>query len=72
MMAGILRPTNGTIKIGGYDVVQDPMHSRVITGYIPDRPHLYNKLTAREYLYFIADLYNVPAKETDERVDELL
>lgn len=72
MLAGILKPTSGSLKICGYDVMQEPEKAKSVTGYIPDRPYLYNKLTAREFLYFVADLYNVPLKKANQRIDELL
>lgn len=72
MLTGILQPTAGRITIGGYDLEEEPKRAKQITGYIPDRPYLYPKLTAREFLYFIGDLYNVPTKEVDERIDLLL
>lgn len=72
MMTGILRPTSGKIFIGGYDLENEPEKAKLITGYIPDRPYLYNKLTGREFLYFIADLYMVDSAEAEERIDGLL
>jgi ABC-2 type transport system ATP-binding protein len=72
MLAGILQPTSGRIVLGGYDLKEMPREAKSITGYIPDRPHLYNKLTGREFLYFCADLYSVPFAEAEERIDALL
>lgn len=72
MLAGVLKPTSGKITIDKYDLQKDPIAAKSITGYIPDRPYLYNKLTARELLYFIADLYSVPSKEVEPRIDSLL
>ena len=72
MLTGILRPTSGAISIGGFSMADNPQDAKRITGYIPDRPYLYGKLTAREFLYFVADLYEVPAKLADERIDSLL
>jgi ABC-2 type transport system ATP-binding protein len=72
MVTGILRPTSGKIVIGEYDLAEQPEKAKLITGYIPDRPYLYNKLTGREFLYFVADLYMVPAEQSEERIDKLL
>ena len=72
MLAGILKPTAGKLRICGYDVHEQPELAKSITGYIPDRPHLYNKLTGREFLYFVADLYRVPLDKANERIDRLL
>lgn len=72
MIAGVLMPTSGRILLGGHDLAQDPVKAKAITGYIPDRPYLYAKLTGREFLHFCADLYNVDNKIADERIDQLL
>lgn len=72
MMSGILKPSEGKITIGGFDIETEPEKAKAITGYIPDRPHLYSKLTGREFLYFVGDLYSVPSSEIDERIDALL
>ncbi len=72
MLTGILQPSSGNIFLGKYNLAKDPIHAKQIVGYIPDRPYLYNKLSAREFLYFCAELYNVPAKEIDYRIDALL
>jgi ABC-2 type transport system ATP-binding protein len=72
MLAGILKPTSGTIRIGGFDLATHPTEAKTIVGYIPDRPYLYAKLTGREFLYFVADLYLVPNAEVDGRIDALL
>jgi ABC-2 type transport system ATP-binding protein len=59
MITGILRPTSGSIFIGGFDLVREPLEAKSIVGYIPDRPNIYPKLTGREFLYFVCDLYRV-------------
>ena len=50
MIAGILRPTGGTVRIGHIDVTEDPMAAKAVLGYIPDRPYIYEKLTGAEFL----------------------
>ena len=72
MLAGVLRPTAGRIQIGEFDMNRDSLQARQITGYIPDRPYMYNKLTGREFLYFITELYKVPGTAAEERIDRLL
>jgi len=72
MLAGILKPTSGTLKICGYDIERQAREAKSITGFIPDRPYLYSKLTGREFLYFVSDLYSVPPKEAEDRIDQLL
>lgn len=63
MMAGLLLPTSGQMLIGGFNMVKEPIRCKAITGYIPDRPFLYEKLTGDEYLRFISSLY--PADGTE-------
>lgn len=71
MMTGLFTPTSGSISIGGYDLRKDLLNAKRVTGYIPDQPFLYEKLTGREFLYFSAGLYAVPHRETTERIREL-
>jgi ABC-2 type transport system ATP-binding protein len=59
MMAGILRPTEGRIIINGIDVRKEPFEAKRCVGFIPDQPFLYEKLTAMEFLHFIAGIYNL-------------
>jgi ABC-2 type transport system ATP-binding protein len=59
MMAGILKPTEGTIIIDGKDIAQQPSEVKRVVGFIPDRPYLYEKLTGYEFLHFIAGLYQL-------------
>ena len=72
MITGILRPTSGSIFIGGFDLVREPLEAKSIVGYIPDRPNIYPKLTGREFLYFVCDLYRVGGKRAEKRIDEVL
>jgi len=70
IMAGLLQPTSGSALIGGYDVQQEPLKAKFITGFIPDRPFLYEKLTAAEFMHFVAKLYGMNDPKT--RISELL
>ena len=72
MIAGILRPTAGTVRIGDIDVSANPMEAKAILGYIPDRPYIYEKLTGSEFLRFVAGLYSQNGKEIEHRGRELL
>lgn len=58
MLVGLLLPDAGSIQIAGHDLARQPLNCKTITGYIPDRPYLYEKLTGAEYLRFIASLYD--------------
>jgi ABC-2 type transport system ATP-binding protein len=56
----------------GYDVQRQPMQTKAASGYVPDEPNLYAKLSGRELLRFVGDLYELDAKRIDRRIDELL
>ena len=72
MLAGVLKPTSGEIVIAGHDLARDPIEAKRITGYIPDRPYLYAKLTGREFLIFVSELYEIKSAIAYERIDSLL
>lgn len=72
MLAGVLKPTSGRIQIDEFDMAENPIQAKKITGYIPDRPYMYNKLTGREFLYFICELYQVDPKVSEQGIDKLL
>lgn len=72
MMTGLLRPTAGTAIIGGHDIQTQPLKAKALFGYIPDNPFLYEKLTGREFIRFMADLYSVPMDGRNRKIDDLL
>jgi len=72
MMAGILRPTRGRGVLGGHDLEREPVAAKSLFGYIPDRPFLYQKLTAREYLRFVGALRGLDGPRATDRMEELL
>ncbi len=65
---GIQPVTEGRISVCGFDVAQEPVKAKRCIGYVPDHYALYEKLTGREYINYIADLYKVPKAERDERI----
>jgi ABC-2 type transport system ATP-binding protein len=72
MIAGILRPSAGSVRIGGVDVVTDPTAAKARLGFIPDRPFIYEKLTGIEFLRFVAGLFDQSGPEVEHRGRELL
>jgi ABC-2 type transport system ATP-binding protein len=72
MIAGILRPSGGTVEIGGVDVSRDPIAAKAKLGFIPDRPFIYEKLTGAEFLRFVAGLYGQSGPDVERRAGELL
>jgi len=72
MMVGLLRPTAGSVQIAGIDMLRRPLDAKRRVGYIPDEPYLYEKLTGREFLHFMADLYSVDPRSRGEEIERLL
>ena len=72
MIAGILRPTSGTVRVGGIDMQARPLEAKARLGYVPDRPFVYDKLTGGEFLRFAAALYGLQGPAVEHRIDELL
>ena len=66
ILAGLLRPTAGVARIGGYNVVRDGLPARATTGYLPESPFLYEKLTGRDFLSFVADLSHIPPQRAQQ------
>src|SRR6059058_1384551 len=58
-LAGILRPTSGSVRIDGHDIVKDPLEAKKRLAFMPDEPHLFEYLTVEEHLRLIARLYGV-------------
>ena len=71
-IVGLLRPTAGTVRVAGFDVQRQPIPAKAASGYVPDEPNLYAKLTARELLRFVGDLYGVDPGQVERRSEELL
>ena len=72
VLAGLTLPTRGKVLLNGIDVVAEPLKAKAITGYIPDRPFLYEKLTGIETIRFFADLYSKRWGDCQGKVAELL
>lgn len=72
MITGLLQPTSGSIHVNGQPLADDPVEAKRVIGYIPDRPYIYEKLTAQEFLVFVAGLYNIGRDAALRRSEELL
>jgi ABC-2 type transport system ATP-binding protein len=72
IIVGLLQPTSGSVRVAGYDVHLQPMLAKAASGYVPDAPNLYAKLTGRELLSFVGDLYNLDRNLVAHRIDDLL
>ncbi len=69
-IVGIQTVTKGSIEINGYDIEKQPVKAKEQFGFVPDHYALYEKLTGREYINYIADLYGVSQKDRDERLNK--
>ncbi len=72
MLTGLMRPTEGRAFIAGIDIQQNPIIAKKYIGFVPDHPFLYDKLTGREFLKFIAGLYQISDKDFKEKTEELV
>jgi len=72
MMMGLLEPTAGTVVLAGHDIRTRPEAAKAVTGYLPDRPFLYDKLTGSEFLRFVGGLYGLARAGCGDRAAALL
>jgi ABC-2 type transport system ATP-binding protein len=72
MMVGLLFPTSGRVLIGGHDVRRAGDRARPLLSFVPDTPFLYEKLTGREFLQFVADMYGLDAGSGRRRIAEVI
>lgn len=63
-LTGILRPTSGTIRIAGHDLLTAPLHAKRALAFVPDEPALFEQLTVEEHLKLIGRIYDAPADES--------
>jgi ABC-2 type transport system ATP-binding protein len=72
MIVGLLQPTSGTVEVAGFDLQEQPLQAKAVSGYLPDTPNLYPKLSARELLRFVGDLYEINHEQVERRSQEML
>ncbi len=72
MIVGLFAPTSGSIIVNSYDIIKQPMEVKQSVAYVPDVPFLYEKLTGREFLYFIGGLFKIPKQILHNSVGELI
>ena len=70
-MIGLVRPDEGTVRVDGVDITEDPLAVRSMIGYVPDSPFIYGKLTAREFLRFVGGLYRMEPDDMERRIEWL-
>lgn len=72
ILTGLVKPTSGTAIVGGHDITTDGLSVKALMSYVPDEPYLYDKLTAREFLRMIGDLYRMPPERLTERIAKMI
>ncbi|MFX1597161.1 MAG: ABC transporter ATP-binding protein [Promethearchaeota archaeon] len=72
MLNAIISKTSGNASVGGYDIATESQKVKMICGFLPESPGLYSKLTAKEFLEFIGELYYLPKDVISVRIDELI
>ncbi|MEM8749580.1 MAG: ABC transporter ATP-binding protein [Pseudomonadota bacterium] len=72
MVAGLLKPDNGSISVFGHDVIADPIAAKRMVAWVSDEPMIYDKLTPMEYLEFVSGLWSVPSDIAERRALELV
>lgn len=71
MLTGILKPTEGSAVINGFDIVKEPIKAKESFAYVADNPDILLQLSGIEYINYIANLYKVPMEKREERIFEL-
>jgi len=71
VITGYLPPTEGTVRVAGFDVVEQPIEAKRRTGYLPELPPVYPDMTVTEYLGFVGRIKGVPRRELKTRINEV-
>ena len=72
MIVGLLKPDNGKVTVGTVDAWKEPLKAKSMISYVPDNPEIYDRLKGMEYLNFIADMYEIPKEEREEKLNYYL
>ncbi|MBI2891255.1 MAG: ATP-binding cassette domain-containing protein [Nitrospirae bacterium] len=72
ILSAYLVPNEGRAVVGGVDVLEDPMGARKIIGYLPELPPLYDEMTVRAYLQFVAKIKRIPRRQREERLQSVM
>jgi len=72
LVAGLLRSTEGSVFVGGYDMAKENIEAKKLISFVPDIPYIYEKLTGREFLYFIGELYTLDKDRLRDETERLL
>lgn len=72
LLTGILKPTSGTVTVGGIDMSKDPIAAKRLIGFVPDAHEMYDRLTGMQYLNFMADVYGVSKADRKAHIEKYL
>ena len=72
MVVGLISPTSGQVEVMGRDMAKESIYVKQFIGYLPEESPLYDNMTVTEYLTFFSELYKMPKREAEERIDILL
>jgi ABC-2 type transport system ATP-binding protein len=72
MIAGLVEPTSGHVQVMGHDMQKESIKVKQRIGYLPEESSLYEAMTARQYLLFFSELYQMPRPQALQRIDQLL
>lgn len=72
MIAGLVEPTSGHVQVMGHDMQKENIKVKQMTGYLPEESSLYDAMTAKQYLLFFSELYQMPRQKALARIDQLL
>ncbi len=72
IICGYLAPSEGTVKINGFDIIKEPEEAKKSIGYLPEIPPVYVDMTVMEYLKFAAELKQIPKKERIQQIAEIM
>jgi ABC-2 type transport system ATP-binding protein len=71
VITGYLPPTEGTVRVAGFDVAEQPIEAKRRTGYLPETPPVYPDMTVNEYLTFVGHIKGVRGHDLKQRIDEI-
>lgn len=72
IITGYIASTEGSVKINGHDILEEPQEARKCIGYLPEQPPLYFDMTVLEYMEFVADLKKIPRSQRSMMIDEIM
>jgi len=72
MITGYIASTEGTVKIDGHDILEEPEAAKKCIGYLPEQPPVYFDMTVLEYMKFVADLKKIPKDKKANMIEEVM